>query len=59
MLVKQGSSPELADIAQTGEKGLAKVLDVEPLGMAEYGKVQLQLTLAVTKPNGETFKVTV
>jgi hypothetical protein len=58
-LVKQGLSPELADIAQTGEKGLAKVLDVAPLGMAEYGKVQLQLTLAVTKPNGETFKVTV
>ncbi|WP_241774512.1 MULTISPECIES: hypothetical protein [Lysinibacillus] len=58
-LVKQGLSPELADIAQTGEKGLAKVMDVVPLGMAASGKVQLQLTLAVTKPNRETFKVTV
>ncbi|MBD8007541.1 hypothetical protein [Bacillus norwichensis] len=58
-LVKQGLSPELADIAQTWEKGLAKVMDVVPLGMAASGKVQLQLTLVVTKPNGETFKVTV
>ncbi|MDR0271407.1 hypothetical protein [Paenibacillus sp.] len=58
-LVKQGLHPELANIAESGEKGLAKVLDVVPLGTAVSGKVQLQLTLAVTKPNGETFKVTV
>jgi hypothetical protein len=57
-MVQQGVAPEMMDIARTGEKAMAKILDVTPLGSGGNGKIKLQLTLSVTKSNGETFKVT-
>ncbi|KOY15975.1 hypothetical protein AMS66_15290 [Paenibacillus xylanivorans] len=57
-MVQYGVAPEMMDIARTGEKALAKILDVTPLGSGGNGKIKLQLTLSVTKSNGETFKVT-
>jgi hypothetical protein len=58
-MVQHGVAPEMMDIARTGEKAMAKILDVTPLGSGGNGKIKLQLTLSVTKSNGETFKVTI
>ncbi|KZE65265.1 hypothetical protein AV545_04890 [Paenibacillus jamilae] len=57
-MVKQGVSPELMEIAKTGEQAYAKILDVTPMGEAGPNKIKLQFTLTVTKNNGETFNVT-
>ncbi|MDR6723490.1 hypothetical protein J2W91_001942 [Paenibacillus amylolyticus] len=57
-MVQEGVSPEMMDIARTGEKAVAKVLDVTPIGGAREGKLKLKLTLRVTKTNGETFDIT-
>ncbi|QDY82961.1 hypothetical protein FQU75_05890 [Paenibacillus polymyxa] len=57
-MVKQGVSPELLEIAKTGEQAYAKILDVTPLGESGSNKIKLQFTLTVTKSNGETFDVT-
>ncbi|TQS00225.1 DUF3592 domain-containing protein [Paenibacillus ottowii] len=57
-MVKQGVSPELMEIAKTGEQAYAKILDVTPMGEAGPNKIKLQFTLTVTKSNGETFNVT-
>ncbi|WP_244213762.1 hypothetical protein [Paenibacillus barcinonensis] len=57
-MMQQGIAPEMLDIARTGEKGLAKIVDVTPLGNGNNGNIKLQLTLSVTKPNGESFEVT-
>ncbi|MDP1508648.1 hypothetical protein L8C07_04675 [Paenibacillus sp. CMAA1739] len=57
-MVKQGVSPELMEIAKTGEQAYAKILDVRPMGEARPNKIKLQFTLTVTKSNGETFDVT-
>ncbi|MCG7376290.1 hypothetical protein MH215_04750 [Paenibacillus sp. ACRSA] len=57
-MVQEGVSPEMMDIARTGEKAVAKVLDVTPIGGAREGKIKLKLTLRVTKTNGETFDIT-
>ncbi|PJN52244.1 hypothetical protein PAEAM_46490 [Paenibacillus sp. GM1FR] len=57
-MVQQGVSPEMMDIARTGEKAMAKILDVTPLGSGGNNKIKLQLKLSITKTNGETFNVT-
>ncbi|MNC40298.1 hypothetical protein D3C75_889930 [compost metagenome] len=57
-MVQEGVSPEMMDIARTGEKAVAKILDVTPIGGAREGKIKLKLTLRVTKTNGETFDIT-
>ncbi|MDM5276131.1 hypothetical protein ACN9MH_22070 [Paenibacillus silvae] len=57
-MMQQGIAPEMVDIARTGEKGLAKIVDVTPLGNGSNGNIKLQLKLSITKPNGETFEVT-
>ncbi|CAI6078106.1 hypothetical protein PAECIP112173_02527 [Paenibacillus sp. JJ-100] len=57
-MTQQGIAPEMVDIARTGEKALAKVLDVTPMGSGHNGNIKLQLKLSITKPNGETFEVT-
>ncbi|MBE7683566.1 MULTISPECIES: hypothetical protein [Paenibacillus] len=57
-MIQEGVSPDMMDIARTGEKAMAKILDVTPLGNSGTGKIKLQLTLSVTPPNGETFQVT-
>lgn len=56
-MMQQGIAPEMVDIARTGEKGLAKILDVTPMGSGQNGNIKLQLKLSITKPNGETFEV--
>lgn len=57
-MVKQGVSPELMEIAKTGEQAYAKIMDVTPMGEAGPNKIKLQFTLTITKSNGETFNVT-
>lgn len=57
-MVEQGVSPEMMDIARTGEKAMAKILDVTPLGSGGSNKIKLQLKLSITKTDGETFNVT-
>ncbi|MFS8211730.1 DUF3592 domain-containing protein [Paenibacillus polymyxa] len=57
-MVKQGVSPELLEVAKTGEQAYAKVLDVTPMGEAGPNKIKLQFKLSVTKNNGDTFNVT-
>jgi len=57
-MVQQGVAPEMMDIARTGEKAMAKILDVTPLGSGGHNKIKLQLKLSITKSNGETFTVT-
>ncbi|OPG94465.1 hypothetical protein B2I21_31280 [Chryseobacterium mucoviscidosis] len=56
-MVQQGVAPEMMDIARTGEKAMAKILDVTPLGSGGNGKIKLQLKLSITKSSGETFNV--
>nr|WP_154887614.1 hypothetical protein [Paenibacillus xylanexedens] len=56
-MMQQGIAPEMVDIARTGEKGLAKILDVTPMESGQNGNIKLQLKLSITKPNGETFEV--
>ncbi|WP_434749833.1 hypothetical protein [Paenibacillus amylolyticus] len=55
-MMQQGIAPEMVDIARTGEKGFAKILDVTPMGSGQNGNIKLQLKLSITKPNGETFE---
>lgn len=57
-MVQHGVAPEMMDIARTGEKAMAKILDVTPLGSGGHNKIKLQLKLSITKSNGETFTVT-
>ncbi|MEN1987772.1 hypothetical protein [Paenibacillus hubeiensis] len=57
-MVQQGVSPEMMEIARTGEKAMAKIMDVTPLGSITSGKIKLQITLSITKSSGETFTVT-
>ncbi|WP_440111759.1 hypothetical protein [Paenibacillus sp. QZ-Y1] len=39
-MVQQGGSPEMMDIARTGEKAMAKILDVTPLGGGSNNKIK-------------------
>ncbi|MGO4528757.1 hypothetical protein AB4Z30_06720 [Paenibacillus sp. 2TAF8] len=55
-MMQQGIAPEMVDIARTGEKGFAKILDVTPMGSGQNGNIKLQLKLSITKQNGETFE---
>lgn len=57
-MIKQGVSSELIEVSRTGEKAYAKVLEIIPLGHSADNKIKLQLTLSITKPDGETFNVT-
>ncbi|MFC9709183.1 hypothetical protein ACFTRD_13635 [Paenibacillus sp. NPDC056933] len=57
-MMQQGVAPEMVEIARTGEKAMAKILDVTPLGNGGHNKIKLQLQLSITKSNGETFNVT-
>lgn len=56
-MMQQGIAPEMVDIARNGEKAMAKILDVTPLGNGNNGNIKLQLKLSITKPSGETFEV--
>lgn len=56
-MVKQGVSPQMMNIAATGQKAYAKILEVTPLGNAGVTQVKLRFTLEITKPSGETFRV--
>jgi len=55
-MMQQGIAPEMVDIARTGEKGFAKILDVTPMGSGQNGNIKLQLKLSITKQNGEIFE---
>lgn len=57
-MVQQGNvSPEMMYIAEHGEKLYAKIIEVVPLGSGKVNKIKLQLTLSVTRSNGEVITI--